>query len=74
MARWAGARAQSRPKSTIEGANHCLGAWAALGVRGDVILGAVKRALRRARDAAQLGRRPSAVLIQGQHFRALWAG
>ena len=33
-----------------------MGAWPALGVRGDVILGAVKRAPRRARAAAQLGR------------------
>ena len=42
-------------------------------MRGDVILGAVKRAPRRARAAGQLGRRPSAVLIQGQDSRALWA-
>ena len=42
-------------------------------MRGDVILGAVKRAPRRARAAGQLGRRPSAVLIQGHDSRALWA-
>ena len=42
-------------------------------MRGDVILGAVKRAPRRPRAAGQLGRRPSAVLIKGQDSRALWA-
>ena len=43
-------------------------------MRGDAILRAVKRALRRAGAAAQLGARAGAVLIQGQHSRALWAG
>jgi len=43
-------------------------------MRGDAILRAVKRALRRAGAAAQLGARAGAVLIQGQHSRALWSG
>ena len=43
-------------------------------MRGDAILRAVKRALRRTGAAAQLGARAGAVLIQGQHSRALWAG
>ena len=74
VARRAGVRAQSRPSQPSRGGNRCLGAWPAFGVRGDDILGAVKRAPRRARAAVQRGRRPSAVHIQGKYSRALWAG
>jgi len=74
---WRGRRARvprAGPSQPSRGANRCLGAQAAFGMRGDVILGAVKRALRRTRAAVQRGRRPSAVLIGCAHSRALWAG
>ena len=43
VARRGRARAQSRPKSTLEGGQSLFRAWPAFGVPGDDILGAVKR-------------------------------
>ena len=70
--RGGGARAlRAGPSQPSRGGNRCLGPGRRSECPGDVILGVVKRALRRARAAHQLGRRPRLYSYKGNNLGSM---